>query len=327
MPYYGNTTNMVRNLQTLHPRENTAYLGHVAPTTAATPLTSFLKRKTLALTDQRAKIITRLIINLIVKDLRPVNIVDGAAFVELITHAYPEYPLASNHYYTDRINDLYATESNNMIECLKDVDSVAITADLWTSIAHHAYMGVTAHFLTRDGFLQTRLLDCTEMSADQHTTEDTDDLLTERFAFWGINGKVFAAVTDNGQNMVKAVRDIMKIQVFFGCFAHTINLAVEKGFKCARVNPLLSHARHMVEHFTRSSKATYLLRAAQIDAGKSPPEVLKLVRDVPTRWTSAYDMIKRLLLLTDAVHTVLSNSEKRHVRDLDLVTLGSACVS
>ena len=46
--------------------------------------------------------------------------------------------------------------------------------------------------------------------------------------------------------------------------------------------------------------------------------MLELVRDVPTRWTAAYDMIKRLLLLTDAVHTVLSNSEKWHMRDLDL---------
>ena len=98
MPYYGNTTNMVRHLQTLHPRENAEYLGRDTLPTAATPLASFLKKKTISLTDHRAKTMTRLIINLIIKDLRPVNIVDGAAFVELIRHAYPEYPLASNHY-------------------------------------------------------------------------------------------------------------------------------------------------------------------------------------------------------------------------------------
>ena len=169
---------------------------------------------------------------------------------------------------TDRINDLYALESNNVIEYLKDVDSVCVTANLWTSIAQHAYLGITAHFVTRNGILQTKLHDCIKMAADQHTTEDIADLLKERFAFWGINGKVFAAIADNGQNMVKALRDIMTIPVFFGCFAHTINLAVEKDFKCARVNPLLTRARHVVQHFTRRSKATYLLRAAQIDSGK-----------------------------------------------------------
>jgi len=75
---------------------------------------------------------------------------------------------------------------------------------------------------------------------------------------------------------------------------------------------------YVVEHFTRSSKATYLLRVAQAEAGKSLSEVLDLVRDVPTRWTLAYDTIKRLLLLRDAVHTVLSNSDKRRMCEIDL---------
>jgi len=123
---------------------------------------------------------------------------------------------------------MYATESTKLIELLKEVDSVDITVDLWTSIAHHVYLGVTTHFITQDGILHTKLLDCIEMPADQHTAEDIAALLTERFTFWGINSKVFAAVSDNGLNMVRAIRDILKIHVFFGCFAHTVNLAVEK---------------------------------------------------------------------------------------------------
>jgi len=178
-------------------------------------------------------------------------------------------------------------ESTKLIEWLKKVDSIAITADLWTSIAHHAYLGITTHFITHNGILQTKLLDCIKMAANQHTAKDIAVLLTERFAFWGISGKIFAAVSDNGLNMVKAIRDIPKTCVFFNCFAHTVNLAVKKGYKCARVSPLLSQARHVVEHFTRSSKATYLLRTAQTDEDKAPAEVLELVTDVPTRWTSA----------------------------------------
>jgi len=85
------------------------------------------------------------------------------------------------------------------------------------------------------------------MAAGEHTAEDIADLLEERFAFWGINGKVYATISDNSQNMVKALGDIMTIPVFFGCFAHTVNLAVEKGFKCARVNLLLTCAWHDVD--------------------------------------------------------------------------------
>jgi len=51
MQYYGNTTNMVRHLQMLHLKENAEHLGRNNTTTAATPLASFLKKKTLSLTD------------------------------------------------------------------------------------------------------------------------------------------------------------------------------------------------------------------------------------------------------------------------------------
>jgi len=82
-----------------------------------------------------------------------------------------------------RINDIYATESTELIVLLEDVDSIAITANLWTSIAHNAYLGVTAHFVTQDCILQTKLLDCIEMAADEHTAKDIAALLTERFTF------------------------------------------------------------------------------------------------------------------------------------------------
>jgi len=78
-----------------------------------TSIDQFFK-KMMSVTNQQAKT-TRLIMNLIIIDLRPVNIADGTAFTELISHAYLDYPLALNHYYTDRINDLYAVESNKPI--------------------------------------------------------------------------------------------------------------------------------------------------------------------------------------------------------------------
>jgi len=60
----------------------------------------------------------------------------------------------------------------------------------------------------------------------------------------------------------------------------------------------------VVEHFTRSSKATYKLREAQRAANSS--DIKELVQDVATRWTTTYDMLQRLLELKDHVHAVLS---------------------
>lgn len=153
MAYHGNRTNMVRHLHMLHPKENATYLGCGALEISSSLLASFMKKKMLALTDQRVKKITSLITNIIVKDLRLVNIINGACFVDLIADGYPDYLLASTHYNTDRVKDMYAIESTKLIDFLfTDANSLGITTDLWTSVAHHAYLGITAHFVTREEF-------------------------------------------------------------------------------------------------------------------------------------------------------------------------------
>jgi len=145
-------------------------------------------------------------------------------------------------------------------------------------------------------------------------------MLLSRIQHWlGDDGlrKVTAATSDNGANVVNALRNL-NVPFVLGCLAHTIHLAVEKGLKTQRVSRVLCKARKVVEHFSKSSKSTYQLRQTQVDAGKSLEDALVLIQDVPTRWTSTYHMLKRLNQLGDAVHRVLAKSEKRNIRELDL---------
>ena len=138
------TTNMACHLSSFHTKENATYLSSSVPTLLlSSPLASFLSKKTLALTDQWAKTITRLIVNLFVIDLWPISIVSGALFKEMMAHAYPDYSLASHTYCAARINDWYTIKSVKLIKLFKDLESVAITTDLWTSMAHRAYLGIT----------------------------------------------------------------------------------------------------------------------------------------------------------------------------------------
>ena len=63
----------------------------------------------------------------------------------------------------------------------------------------------------------------------------------------------------------------------------------------------------------------YKLRQAQLDAGKKESEVLGLIQDVDTRWTAAFEMLERTVLLyDDYIHKVLSKSKKAPVRQLTL---------
>lgn len=76
------------------------------------------------------------------------------------------------------------------------------------------------------------------------------------------------------------------------CVVHTLQLVVNMIQKDTSVNRLLSKVRGLVKLFCKSSVATErLLQMCQ----------LTLVKDCPTRWSSTYQMISRLLQIKDSV--------------------------
>ena len=80
------------------------------------------------------------------------------------------------------------------------------------------------------------------------------------------------------------------------CFSHTLQLVVSAFNKHPSAKELLSNAFKVVKQVSRSGKVTEALIAA---TGK------KLVSNCPTRWTSAYLVIKRLLEVEEALKTIL----------------------
>lgn len=70
------------------------------------------------------------------------------------------------------------------------------------------------------------------------------------------------------------------------CFAHTLQLVVQKFDQLTEFRALLKRAHSLVQKFNTSAKATEKLIT---ERGK------KLVRDCPTRWSSTYLLIERLL--------------------------------
>ena len=69
------------------------------------------------------------------------------------------------------------------------------------------------------------------------------------------------------------------------CFSHTLQLAVEVVLKLTEVSSPLVKCRHLVAHFNRSAKSTYLLKQKQIDLLH---KTLALVQDVSNHWNLAY---------------------------------------
>jgi hypothetical protein len=234
--YSGNTTNLERHLADHHVAEHAAYSGlSPASPVSHSSITSFMSPgRKMSLNDKKAKAITEGILACMVEDLRPISMVESSGFRKLMDAAAPDYPLASARVFGDKIRAKYSVTAMALKARLADIRYVAITTDLWTSAARHAYLGITAHFMTADWNLETRLLDCVEQAGDEHSAEDIASAMMDRLQFWGLMGddghnKVSAGVSDNGANMVNAIKDHLKLPLHVGCFSHTVNLCVEKG--------------------------------------------------------------------------------------------------
>ncbi|XP_046684616.1 uncharacterized protein LOC124370373 [Homalodisca vitripennis] len=123
---------------------------------------------------------------------------------------------------------------------------------------------------------------------------------------WNIAGKVIFVVTDNADNVVNAVKDVMGWK-HMGCFAHSLNLVVTRALnKNHEVVTLIETVKRIVSHFKRSAQSTEKLIEYQV----------KNNQHVSTRWNSTYFMLKRFVLLQEPIKATLALIDK----DLPVLT-------
>lgn len=178
---------------------------------------------------------------------------------------------------------------------LKETECVALTADIWASVATEAYLGVTCHFLGEDWEMKSFSLTTMPLE-ERHTAANIADWLEETTAKFQIPfEKVKAVVHDNGANVVAAATILRERHGWASlrCAGHILNLVVQNALKNNKtIASCVGSARCLVEHFKKSELACTKLKEKQQQMGKPS---LMLIQDVSTRWNSTYHMLSRLL--------------------------------
>ncbi|XP_067246832.1 zinc finger BED domain-containing protein 4-like [Chanodichthys erythropterus] len=162
------------------------------------------------------------------------------------------------------VDKIYDDEKLKYKERLARARKIAIGLDIWTK------KGLTASFLHSSLMNQMSPLAPTPRMnpSRQSDPEDSEVAVRERQRFGAI--------------------DMSRTP----CVVHTLQLVVNMIQKDTSVNRLLSKVRGLVKLFRKSSVATErLLQMCQ----------LTLIKDCPTRWSSTYQMISRLLQIKDSV--------------------------
>uniref|UniRef100_H2ZXV7 HAT C-terminal dimerisation domain-containing protein n=1 Tax=Latimeria chalumnae TaxID=7897 RepID=H2ZXV7_LATCH len=260
------------------------------------------------------------IVNIILKDLRPISIVEGKGFREFVELVEPGNQLPSRTFFTQMVEKKYLVTMQHIKAELKTPEKIALASDIWTSLATDAHMSVTAHFIT-DWQLKNINL-ATKPLSERHTGENIVTFIEQVLEKYELEPScICALVCDNGANMIAAARKLKEKYSWarIRCVGHTIQLIVNSALKVTTIGRTMGVARCLVEHFHRSEAASTVLKTKQQQMAV-PQHSLK---QDSTRWNSTLHKVTRLLEQRWPVTAVLSDltmSAKRH-RHLDLQSI------
>ncbi|XP_067676420.1 E3 SUMO-protein ligase ZBED1-like [Haliotis asinina] len=201
------------------------------------------------------------------------------------------------------------------MKAIEKAENVSITTDSWTSRATENYIAVTAHYVNEEWRVENFVLE-THKFPESHTAENLAKCLKETVETWKLerNGKGPSVTTDNAANIVKAVKET-GFESHIACFAHTLNLATQRGLKMPQMERLLRRVTRVVSFFHKSTSATSALTLMHAKLGL-PKHRLEM--DVSTRLNSTYDMLERYVQQQAAVFAAILELKKKIK---DLVTL------
>ena len=324
LKYSGNTTNMNMHMRRRHPSEfasSSLTMTSAAALSAARPAPHLFRSKYTPNSTQ-ARLITDSVAQFMASDMQPYSVVDGAAFRKLLLVMEPRYVLPTrNHFANVVIPDLYALTRDRVIKGLTAANYVALTTDGWTSRSTESFITVTAHYIDAEWELKSPVLQTRPLHSS-HTSSNLAEVLVDAVHEWNLGRPDDITIsTDNAANIVKAVGEAGFHQ-HVPCFAHTVNLSVQRGIAVRDMSRLLGRIRAVVSFFHRSTTASALLKVKQTLL-QLPNH--KLIQDVSTRWNSSFDMVERYLEQQAAVYATLSTAGIRK-NAKELITLNDTDV-
>ena len=205
----------------------------------------------------------------------------------------PQYQVVSRKHLMQVLQGSYDDIKEKLKAELNEIPWLCMTSDFWTSTSVDSYLGITAHFITKEWKFRSCVLQTRELKAS-HTGENIE-VIEE----WALNGKLSGMTTDNGRNIVRAM----------GILGWNQLPCVEA------VSRLVARCRRVVTHFRHSYKAQTALEEKQVQLNLPKH---KLAQDVPTRWNSTLYMIQRLVEQQAAVSSVLMDTKRSDLRNLIL---------
>ncbi|KAA0721473.1 hypothetical protein E1301_Tti020703 [Triplophysa tibetana] len=271
-------------------------------------------------TPQQTAVLTDSILNMLVTDMRPLSMVEDYGFTKIIHTLNPIYTLPSRTHFTKLMERQYEETFKEVKTAINTNNSkLALTTDVWTSVATEAYLGITCHYITDDWDMQSFCLTTIPLQ-DRHNASNIAEWLPE------IPPSKIIAIVHDYANIVVAANILEEKHGWSSvrCTGHTLQLVINTALKHPTIEKAVVAARCLVEHLKKSEFASSKLREKQqqmttpehslvqdistsTEAG-NPSGLAAATYDVPTRyWDSGQPDNTRDCTMTD-----MNNEGKWH---------------
>ena len=181
-----------------------------------------------------------------------------------------------------------------------DVFAASLTVDMWTARNQEGFVGVTCTWISKEFEFKEALILIKQINYP-HTGEKICDILFDTIKNWKLESKITCITSDNGSNMIKAIRLLnSKINIFrIPCASHTLQLSVKKAFKLnEEIQRFILRCKRLISFFSSPKQMENLISAQNY---LNYEKTYKTIKDVETRWNSTFYSLKRLNVLKDSI--------------------------
>ncbi|XP_029986274.1 zinc finger BED domain-containing protein 1-like [Sphaeramia orbicularis] len=140
-------------------------------------------------TASRKQILDEAVLNFVLKDCRPLSIVEGEGFRELLQVLEPSYVLPTRKTVKEMVAQKYGEEQDRVRREVQQAVAVSTTADMWTSVNMEAYSALTCHYINENMQLCPSVLGVQHFP-QSHTADNMAQVKMGMMDDWAITGKV-----------------------------------------------------------------------------------------------------------------------------------------
>ncbi|XP_078041757.1 E3 SUMO-protein ligase ZBED1-like [Augochlora pura] len=270
--------------------------------------------------ERECKRLTTAIAAMIIRDLKPLSLVDDAAFKSFIHSFDSDYNIPPQAKFLDTIipeihdDMVQRLQANINKEINEGKMAAAFAIDTWTSV--DSFMSVSVHYITECFKVYSWML-AVELLPKNYTDESVHDALLNILKTWKFNNRLPTVFcTTNSMSIIENFPAMSTMWTPVPCFDAFLQSAVISVLKEMRVAPkpgrsyskLVKKCMRIIRHFSVSVSARRML--TEICSTYIVP--VKLIEKVDTTcWISVYTMFKCLIQLRGPLtdHTLLGEIE------------------